>query len=390
MKYLLVVKLWLLSLLLMVVVPWQTAAAQSLYPQPEDLYVNDFGNVISAVDEEGLRTLLTDFYEQEGVEMTVLTVGTYREYGTDDVTINDFATNLFNDWGIGDAERNDGVLFLVAAEDRELKIELGDGYGPEYDERIQNIIDTVIIPYFRNDNYSLGIYEGSRAIIADLTGQPYESLRESSESPAPTRSLEDAPVVSSSDDSSSSRNSGNALPYVAGAGGVGLLGGLVYYFQRFRRNRPRPCPQCQTMMVRLDEVADDAFLDEGQQKEEELQSVDYDAWQCPNCQHHELQQYKGMFSRYQSCPQCNYQTLESSSRVVQQPTYTSTGVRRTEQNCRQCQYQRSSDSTIARLHRNTTSSSSSSFRSSSSSRSSSSRSSFGGGRSSGRGGRGKW
>jgi uncharacterized protein len=363
---------------------------QSLYPQPEDLYVNDYAEVISAVDEEGLRALLTDFYDQHGVEMTVLTVDSYHGYDTGEATIDEFATNLFNEWGIGDATRNDGVLFLVAVEDRELRVELGDGYGPEYDERIQAVIDEVIVPYFRNENYSLGIYEGSRAIMADLTGQPYESLQESESVPAPTQDLDIAPVVVSSEGTSSRSSGGSVLPYVgAGVGGAGLLGGLVYYWQRMRRNRPRPCPQCQTMMVRLDEVADDAFLDEGQRQEETLQSVDYDAWQCPNCQHHEIVRYQAWTSRYQNCPKCSYRALESNSRVVQQPTYTSTGLRRTEQNCRHCGHHSSSDSMIPRLHRNTTSSSSG-FRSSSSSRSSSSRSSFGGGRSSGRGGRGKW
>lgn len=362
--------------------------AQGFYPEWEDLYVNDYAGVISAVDEEGLRALLTDFYEEQGVEMVVLTVDSYFDYETGDATIDEFATNLFNDWGIGDATRNDGVLFLVAVEDRELRVELGAGYGPEYDERIQGVIDRVIVPYFRNENYSLGIYEGSRAIIADLTGQPYESLQESSGVAVPTRS---APVVVSSE-GTSGRSGGSALPLAgAGVGGAGLLGGLAYYWQRGRRNRPRPCSQCGTMMVRLDEVGDDAFLDEGQRKEESLQSVDYDAWQCPNCQHHELHRYNAWMSRYQNCPQCGYRAMESESRVVQQPTYSSTGLRRTEQNCRHCGHHSSRDSTIPRLHRNTTSSSSSSgFRSSSSSRSSSSRSSFGGGRSSGRGGRGKW
>jgi uncharacterized protein len=365
--------------------------AQSLYPAWEDVYVNDYADAISAVDEDGLRSLLTDFYEETGVEMTVLTVDSWRSYGTADQTVNEFASGLFDDWGIGDATRNDGVLFLVAMDDREVVVEPGAGWDPTYDEGIQNVIDEVIIPHFRNENYSLGIYEGSRAVMAHLTGQTYESLQESESVPASTQDLDIAPVVISSEGTSGRNSGSSALPLVgAGVGGAGLLGGLVYYWQRMRRNRPRPCPQCQTMMVRLDEVGDDAFLDEGQLKEESLQSVDYDAWQCPNCQHHEIVPYQAWTSRYKNCPQCNYKALESNSRVVQQATYSSTGLRRTEQNCRHCGHQSSSDSTIPRLHRNTTSSSSSGFRSSSSSRSSSSRSSFGGGRSSGRGGRGKW
>ena len=126
------------------------------------------------------------------------------------------------------------------------------------------------------------------------------------------------------------------------------------------------------------------FLQEGQRLEESLKSVDYDVWQCPNCQHHEVVPYVAWFSRYKKCPQCDHRAMEVNSTVVRQPTYTSTGLRRQQYDCRNCNYVNTTESVIPRLQRST-SHSSSSGRSSSSSRSS-----FGGGRSSGGGRSGKW
>lgn len=119
-----------------------------------------------------------------------------------------------------------------------------------------------------------------------------------------------------------------------------------------------PAPACTiTDMVRLDETANDAFLQEGQRLEESLQSVDYDVWQCPNCQHHEVIPYVAWFSRYKKCPQCDHRAMEVDATTVQQPTYTSTGLRRTTYDCRNCTYRDVRESTIPRLQRSTSSSS---------------------------------
>src|SRR5690606_31451508 len=88
-------------------------AAQTLYPVATDQYVNDYANVISSADEAHIRDLLTGYEASDGVQMTVLTVRSLSDYRTGDNSIEQFATNLFNEWGIGQASRNDGVLLLV-------------------------------------------------------------------------------------------------------------------------------------------------------------------------------------------------------------------------------------------------------------------------------------
>ncbi|MBK9053095.1 MAG: TPM domain-containing protein [Chloroflexi bacterium] len=363
---------------------WQVGYAQSNYPVWEDLYVNDFADVIDASHESEIRTLLTEAYETQDVEITVLTVRSIFEYDTGDETIESFATNLFNEWGIGDAERNDGILLLVAIEDRELRIELGAGYGPADEDGLGSIIDRVIIPYFQEGDFSQGIVAGTEAIVARVQGNGDTSLPLASdegvvESSPPSTAVSSTPSVFSGVDK-------DAIPWLAGGGTAGILGASWAGLSRFRRYRRRTCSACNmTDMVRLDESADDAFLQEGQRLEESLQSVDYDVWQCPNCQHHEIVPYVAWFSRYKKCPQCDHRAMEVDSTVVSQPTYTSTGLRRTTYDCRSCTYHDTKESTIPRKVQSTSSSSSFGSRSSSSSRSS-----FGGGRSSGGGRSGKW
>ncbi len=368
--------IWLLS--------GTAVSAQSNYPTANDLYVNDYASVISSTDEAQIRDLLAEYEANNGVQMTVLTVRSISEYNTGDATIEQFATHLFNEWGIGQASRNDGVLFLVAVEDRELRIELGSAYGVEFNGRMQRIIDQIIIPYFRQENYSLGIHEGSRAIVADLRGEIYESLAE-------TRGGTTASPVSPSATSSSETTS-TAVRYPAifyrleeiliGLGVVGTpLGGLL--FARYRRNRPRQCNNCQSMMTRLDERADDAYLDKGQITEENIGSVDYDVWVCGSCQNREVIPYKNWLRRYGRCNNCHYRTISNSSKVISSATYTSTGLRENRAYCNHCHHEEITQSVIPRKVRSTSSSSSGS-------RSSRSSSSFGGGRSSGGGASGKW
>ena len=97
-------------------------------------------------------------------------INSVSDYDTSDTSIEAFSTTLFNLWGIGDAARNNGVLIVMAVGDRDVRIELGAGYDSSYDARMQAVIDDHMLPHFREGHYSRGLYRGSRALVADLTG----------------------------------------------------------------------------------------------------------------------------------------------------------------------------------------------------------------------------
>ena len=331
------------------------ALAQS-YPQDLDLYVNDNADLLSPAQEDALRDTLDELYQERDIEFTVLTINRMFDYGHDG-SIESFATGLFNHWGIGDANRNDGLLLLVSRFDRELRIEVGAGYGETLNAPMKRIIDNKIVPYFRLDDYAEGIRIGVDAVIYEVTGYfpgEYSAPWYGRLWTSFTRFVERLGIWL-------------LLPLVL----------LVPLVQRFRqsllRNRPRVCPNDGSRMRRFIEEEEDAHLSSGQQVEEVLQSVDYDVWYCDNCDHVIVEGYPTWFSRYTICRECKSRTAQGKARIIKQATRSSTGQRETDYVCSHCHAAYSVLSVIP-------------MESSSSSGSSG----FGGGSSSGGGASGSW
>lgn len=362
-----------------------TAQAQDEYPQPDNSYVNDYVGLLTAEDTANVKNLFAALKRDYGIEATVVTIGSVSDYSTGDTTIESFATNLFNTWGIGDKSRNDGVLLLVAVDDRKVRIEVGSGYGRSQDANMQEVINEHIIPSFKSGNFSRGIYRGARAIVGKLTGEWPADL--SAPAPAPTR-VSSAPPPRTSGSIERTYNSVvndladiHPATYIGGA--VALVGVAGFGTRRYLRYRKRRCPHCQTYMVRLDEVSDDVYLDSGQKLEELLNSIDYDVWKCANCNTHTLHSYSNWFSGLKRCPRCSYRTVKVTSKTLSEPTYTSTGSKRVTKDCQNCDYRNTDIVVLPRRTRSSSSSSSFGSRSSGGS-------SFGGGRSSGGGASGSW
>jgi len=143
--------------------------AQSWYPQPKDDYVNDFAHVLNEPDKQAIKKMFSDLEGQTGIEAVVVTVNSISEYGTDNATIKSFATNLFNNWGVGQMPANNGVMILVAVKDRGCWIALGKGYGDIYDAAMQEVVNTRMLPYFKSNDYSRGIFEGAVGVRERIT-----------------------------------------------------------------------------------------------------------------------------------------------------------------------------------------------------------------------------
>ena len=77
---------------------------------------------------------------------------------------------LFNAYGIGNLPQNDGVLLLIARNDRKARIELGAGYNPAEDRDAANIMNSDIVPRFKQGAYAEGITDGVRAIMLEFAG----------------------------------------------------------------------------------------------------------------------------------------------------------------------------------------------------------------------------
>ncbi len=281
--------------------------------------MNDYADLMTADEEAALRGKLVELRDERDIEFTVLTIVNMADYGHEGA-IEPFATGLFNEWGIGSAARNDGVLLLVARFDRELRIEVGSGYGATKNDAMAAIIDTKIVPLFRDDDYALGIDRGVDAIVHEVSG-----------------------VWPGEFDANPVQKIWNRLArLVSGIGdwiavAYAFVAGLAYrLYRRWKRNKPRVCPVDGEKMYRLGESEEDAYLQDGQKVEERLKSVDYDVWVCPSCDHRIIEVYKAWFSNYGACRSCGYKTVEGDSTVVQAATTSSTGQRRIDYHCKNC------------------------------------------------------
>ncbi|MGE3278834.1 MAG: YgcG family protein, partial [Candidatus Altimarinota bacterium] len=155
-------KRFLLLLVSAIIIP-QQVQAQLSFPDPTG-YVNDFANILSDETEQKINAMIEGIKEKTSAEVAVVTVQSLE--GNE---VNYYAVELGRSWGIGNAERDDGVLFLTAIDDR--KTYIATGYGVEgyiTDAQAFWITDQVVVPYFRNGDYEGGIVAGTEKIASAL------------------------------------------------------------------------------------------------------------------------------------------------------------------------------------------------------------------------------
>jgi len=148
----------LVTLALSLVFSIQSLAYQS--PGSPTGFVNDFANILPDDREATLESSLSTFRDETSNEIAVITV---QNLGGD--SIENYANELFREWGIGTKEKNNGVLLLVALEDRMTRIEGGYGLeGASTDLMAETIYREKLVPAFREERY----IDGIEAAVTDL------------------------------------------------------------------------------------------------------------------------------------------------------------------------------------------------------------------------------
>lgn len=132
-------------------------------PPPQSDTVSDFAEILSSSDEAELSALIRRIRTETGVHVVVVTMDRISNYGGWGDSVESYATALFNQWGVGDRTRNDGIMLLVVTGTRDTRIELGAGYAKGYDRRAQEVIDTAMLPRFRAGQMAQGITDGVKA-----------------------------------------------------------------------------------------------------------------------------------------------------------------------------------------------------------------------------------
>jgi uncharacterized protein len=151
------------------------ALAQNL-PEPLTDTISDFAQIIPSSDETSLAADMKADRDRTGVHVVVVTMNRMMGARAGE-EIEDYATRLFNRWGIGDAARNDGILILVVSGERVVRIALGSGYSAIYDGRATRVIDLAMLPEFREGRMAKGIIAGVQStqeqlVAPFLAGKP--------------------------------------------------------------------------------------------------------------------------------------------------------------------------------------------------------------------------
>lgn len=135
-------------------------------PVPPRL-VNDLGGMMSAAEADRLEAKLEEYARTSSTQISVVTI---KNLGGYDVA--QYAVELANRWGIGQKDKDNGVLILASKDDR--KINISTGYGVEHvltDATSGAIIRNEIVPQFKKGNFYEGFDKAADAIIAATKGE---------------------------------------------------------------------------------------------------------------------------------------------------------------------------------------------------------------------------
>jgi uncharacterized protein len=376
-------------------------------PRPEARVVDETGR-LSAEERAEIARLAESIHATTRADLVVVVIPT-----TAGAPPRRFATDLFNRWQLGHAARNDGILLFVALDDRRSEIVLGDGLDtPATRAAAQRIMDGTMIPLFRQGRPGQAVLEGAKGAVTGIVGvspeeaappdlppvpavtpgevverrpEPIlEPLLIDAPPPEPSASLggggaEDRPAGGQGGAAPTPRAAAVAdaaaprawepLPAAGGHGEVArgaggepiagfvvllLVGGGVtaagtWILRSLWRARWRDCPDCDTPMIRLGELEDDARLEPAEKCEEHLGSADYRVWTCPVCPAAEKVRYGRFFTRYAKCPRCRAVTKSTTVSRIRSATTYREGLERIDERCLHCGWEKTSERVIPRV-----------------------------------------
>lgn len=143
------------------------SSEESGYPKAtSDFFVNDFAGVLSDQTKSEIMSRSAALSENEkvGAQAVVVTV---KDTGGEDIA--DYALNLGREWGVGDKDKNNGVVILLATEQREIQISVGYGLeGAIPDSKAGRIIDNYGLPYLKENKFDEGVLEIYRSVINEI------------------------------------------------------------------------------------------------------------------------------------------------------------------------------------------------------------------------------
>lgn len=133
----------------------------------ENKYVTDTVGVLSQNEKSQITSLCAGIEQSTGAQIAVVIIKT-----TEDMAIEEYAVKLFEHWGIGEKDKDNGLLILVAIEDKNYRIEVGYGLeGILNDAKVGRLAREFFVDNFRQGKYGEGIYLAVETIGREIGGE---------------------------------------------------------------------------------------------------------------------------------------------------------------------------------------------------------------------------
>lgn len=341
-------------------------------------YVADPGNYMSPEAKAEVNQMLASVRKATTAEIAVAILPSIG-----DESVDEFAPELFKQWGLGKKDKDNGVLLLIDMGGKKARIETGYGMeGVFTDALCSELLRGDLFPRMKEGDVDGGV----KAIISHISTVATDpNVRDEIMS-----ELADGQVGLTEEDIETlkevalnlammvlfaglcifvykvvkTRGKDRYEKALAWRGSLAMLGGaalfsggialplflLAYIFYRRNRNKTLRCPKCGKKMHRLSEEADNAYLTPAEDLEEQIKTVDYDVWECPACHAIEKYAYRSSQTKFAECPACKTVAYEMVSDEVRvKPTDISQGIGVKTYKCRFCGHTKEEQYKIPRL-----------------------------------------
>lgn len=318
--------------------------------------VSDPDNFLGYEARTQINTLLLQLRDSNSVEAAVVVL---PSIGNED--IDNFATELFMDWGIGKADNDNGLLIIAVMDQRQIVFRTGYGIeGVLPDILCSRIIRQYITPAFREGEYGRGMVEAvQQTLHIIMTPEASSELMAAEQNKVFHMDEGDKKVLLAlfycylaltaiisillSIRLSRTIKQYKSQPYECykelNSSTTILIITAIFFplwcafvlvrcrrAMKKMREMPRQCTECNATMRRLSEEEDNHYLTPQEDAEERVGSVDYDVWLCDKCDNIEVYPFDQNNTQYKECPRCHAKTYSlAHDHIITQATTLSAG-----------------------------------------------------------------
>ena len=378
------------------IITTSTYTNQSTVPNEREItggHVTNPDKILNAFAVDTINALLDQLESSKGYQVAVVCLNSIGENDP-----HSWGTDLFNLWGIGQKETDNGLLMLLVHDQHAIEFITGRGTeGILTDVDCYNIQQEEMVPHFKNNDYVTGMIRGTQAVCDFFYGSPpIYSPGNIDETDYGASNYDEA---YDTEEEMTVFQSGFFSVYmiiaaVMTAAWILMLilafaqrnlykryfmmkffsltiwifvfpiPFLLLYFVTKRlmdgwRNTERFSEKTGEVMHKLGDHEEDKHLQKGQISEEKVKSVDYDVWITIGATDVLILSYAKWFTKFNKCISCKFKTyFKVHDRTISAATYTSSGTGERYYRCENCGHHKTERYTIPRKTRSSSSSSS--------------------------------